>query len=148
MAKKKDVKNVNEKKKFTHDTFDRICNRIANSSDGLVKICKEHNVSTVAFYSWLQQDAELLNKYTRAREDQADFLADEILEIAGKELKTEIEFIGDQGSSTTTQDNVQRSRLMIETRKWLAMKLKPKKYGDKLDIEMQNKIITVEIKDE
>jgi len=147
-SKKRETKTTPEKNKFTQKLFESICNEIATSSKGLSSICLKHNISTISFYEWLKNSDELANIYARAREDQADFLADEMLEIAGNELKTEIEFIGDQGSSTTIQDNVQRSRLMIESRKWLAMKLKPKKYGDKLDIEMQNKIITVEIKDE
>jgi len=31
-------------------------------------------------------------------------------------------------------ENIQRSRVRIDTRKWLASKLKPKKYGDKVDL--------------
>jgi hypothetical protein len=33
------------------------------------------------------------------------------------------------------KEHIQRSRLRIETRKWLASKLKPKKYGDKITTE-------------
>ena len=36
-------------------------------------------------------------------------------------------------------DHVQRSRLRIEARKWLMGKLKPKKYGEKLDVDLTDR---------
>lgn len=132
--------------KYTNELADKICDAIASSNRGLSHICEEDGMpgrSTI--HRWLTENESFRDKYTRAREDQADFLADELLKIADEELKTTTEYSGGEGSGVTTQDNVQRSRLMIETRKWMAMKLKPKKYGDKLDVEVQNRIITVEV---
>jgi hypothetical protein len=66
----------------------------------------------------------------------------------------EIEQIADDGSRDTYEDaegNVKvdhdviaRSRLRVDTRKWLMSKLQPKKYGDKLDVDA-NVAMTVEI---
>ncbi len=74
--------------------------------------------------------ADFSEQYARARDLQADMLFDEALEIADETL----------GDWITTEDekkvldheHVQRSRLRVDTRKWAAGKLAPKRYGDKL----------------
>jgi predicted DNA-binding protein YlxM (UPF0122 family) len=120
------------KGKYSIELFDKICTDIATSSKGLKEICQAHNVSTVAFYDWIQGDSELLNKYTRAREAQADLLADEIIKLADdKTGDTQAGEFGDVGNAA----NIARSRLQVEARKWIAAKLKPKKYGDKVEVE-------------
>lgn len=66
--------------------------------------------------------------YVRAREDQADTLADQIVAIADEQA----EVIKEDGSAF--DPDVQRDRLRVEARKWVAAKLKPKKYGEKLEL--------------
>ena len=61
---------------------------------------------------------------TRARERQADFMASQTVDIADDTTK-------DSGFAGSVA--VARSRLRIDARKWLASKLAPKKYGDKID---------------
>ncbi len=67
-------------------------------------------------YEWLHDDAAFSDNYTRAREAQADYFADEISHIAD------------------TESDPNKARVRIDARKWAAGKLKPKVYGDKLDI--------------
>ncbi len=69
------------------------------------------------FYNWLLADAEFFDNYTRAREAQAYCFADEITEIAD------------------TETDPQKARNRIDARKWAAGKLKPKLYGDRLQID-------------
>lgn len=72
--------------------------------------------------------------YARAREDQADTLADQIIQIAdtpmlGVKTKTD-----DEGNVETTEgDMIEHRRLQVDARKWIAAKLKPKKYADRVD---------------
>jgi len=73
--------------------------------------------STSTVFRWLEQYAGFSELYARAREIQADMLADEILEIADSEIDTN------------------RARVMIDARKWLAGKLRPKKYGDRVELD-------------
>jgi hypothetical protein len=61
---------------------------------------------------WLSENADFQAQYARAREEQADFYADEIIQIA----------------DTCTDTN--KARLQIDARKWKASKLAPKKYGN------------------
>lgn len=105
----------------------------------LVSICQLDSMpSTVTVYSWLQKHEEFLNIYTRAREDQADTLADQIIDIAD-DGKGDVK-LDKEGNEKTDAENVQRSRLRVEARKWVAAKLKPKKYGDKVQTEISGEL--------
>lgn len=78
---------------------------------------------------------------TRARELQAEYMAEDILSIADEEctmVKADKHGSQDddgQGNTEVVFDStaVQRNRLRVDARKWLLSKLAPKKYGDKLD---------------
>jgi transposase-like protein len=113
--------------KFSIELFDAICNQIATSSKSLRSICKEHGAAPSTFFKWVQDDKILLDKYTRAREQQADYLADEIIEISDHSEEDHTAFTG--------ANVVNRDRLRVEARKWVASKLKPKKYGDKVEVD-------------
>jgi len=121
---------------YTKELADDICELIATTDRGLHSICKEFNISVVSVFNWLKDSRYeyFLNNYTRAKEAQAELMAGEIVKIADQPLIGEIIKVGKDGVSTETGDNVQRSRLMVESRKWVASKLLPKKYGDKLDV--------------
>lgn len=91
-------------------------------------------ISTV--YLWMAAHPEFSEQYARARADQADTLADEIQAIAdepmlGKKVTTKAN--GDV--ETVEGDMIEHRRLRVDARKWIAAKLKPKKYGDKIDHE-------------
>lgn len=79
-------------------------------------------------------------QYARAKEEQADFMIEEMIEIADdgtNDLMT-IEK-GDISYEVENKEVTNRSKLRVETRKWIASKLKPKKYGDKIDMELTGK---------
>ena len=75
-------------------------------------------------------------QYARARESQADAIFDEILAIADTPMVGEKRKVKEDGSvEIQTGDMIEHRRLQVDARKWMAGKLRPKKYGDKLDIE-------------
>lgn len=71
----------------------------------------------------------------RAREEQADGFADEIIDIAD--------------SVAPETGEVAKAKLQIDARKWKAAKLAPKKYGEKLelDADMRVKVETRSLED-
>ncbi len=73
---------------------------------------------------------EFWQQYVHAREAQAEVRADEIIEIAddGSSDFTK----DDDGKPIINHEHISRSRLRIDTRKWIAAKLLPKRYGEKL----------------
>jgi len=117
---------------FTQEIADTICEQLATSSKSLKKICKELDLNAGTVLAWLSSNKEFQDQYARAKEEQADLLADEILEISDD--GTNDTYMDDEGNMRTDNDVIQRSKLRVDARKWLASKLKPKKYGDKTDI--------------
>jgi len=111
-----------------------ICIRIAEG-ESLREIVKTAGMpDRSAVYDWLLRHPDFADQYTRAREEQADTLADEIIAIADESPET-VEVRDKEGNVLDIKIdsgyvNYQRQR--IDARKWTAMKLKPKKYGDKL----------------
>ncbi len=126
--------------KYTEELANLICERISNSSVGLHKICKEDGFpaySTV--FKWLSEadKTSFIDKYARAREAQAELLADEIISIADDD-ENDVTITEEGVSPKINYDNIQRARLRVDARKWKASKLYPKKYGDKIEVDQTN----------
>jgi hypothetical protein len=120
--------------KYTQDIADTICEKLA-SGQSLNKMCKAEDMPGMAtVFRWLTQFPEFREKYTLAREAQADALFEEVLDIADEK-----EYVDDVNPETgevmqVKFDSVavQRNRLRVDVRKWMAGKLRPKKYGDRM----------------
>ena len=82
--------------------------------------------------NWLRDDEEFRAAYAKAKQFQAEMIADEILDIADDGRNDWMERRRDDGTTQIVFDHehVQRSKVRIEARKWLAAKLAPKRYGD------------------
>lgn len=115
-----------------------ICIRIAEG-ESLREIVKDAGMpdrSTV--YDWLLRHPSFADHYARAREEQADTLADEIIAIADEQ--PEIIAVTDKKTGALIEHKLDGAFLQwqknrIDARKWTAMKLKPKKYGDRMAVE-------------
>ncbi len=116
--------------KYTDELALKILEEISTTHHGLKKVCKNNGLAVSTLLIWLRDNKEFSTLYARAKESQADLLADEILAIADKERELIEEVTTGEGSYQTKKDNIARSRLQVDARKWLAAKLKPKKYGD------------------
>ena len=120
-------------KKEKDEIFDDIFTRISNG-EALRTILQASNMpSTQTFYRWLEDDEIKSKQYARATEERADAIFDEILEIAD-ENEADV-YINDLGETKIDGNNIQRSRLRVDARKWVVSKLNPKKYGNKEFIE-------------
>jgi hypothetical protein len=64
---------------------------------------------------------------------QADFMVDELLQIADDGLNDTYE--DEDGNEKTRVDVIQRSKLRVDTRKWIACKVLPKVYGDRTQVD-------------
>ena len=87
----------------------------------LRSVCDEVGIPPSTFCDWKDADGRLAEHYARARELQAEHYADEIIRIAD------------------TSEDPQKARLQVDARKWIASKLLPKKYGDKVDLTTNGK---------
>lgn len=111
--------------------FNSVIKNIEKGS-ALRSILKKDNMpSSQTFYKWLEEDKKKSKRYAHACEMRADNIFEDILSIADNNTK---DIITDQdGNNRVDKDVVQRSRVMIDARKWYLSKLNPKKYGDKVD---------------
>lgn len=132
----KDDSTLGRPTKFRQDLADKICERVASSSDSLRLICSENKIDYSTVKRWLISNEDFCAQYARAKEQQADHMAEEMLDIADDNTQ-DIKKIMKGGEVIEIEDTevTNRSKLRVETRKWLAGKLKPKKYGDKLQTE-------------
>jgi len=127
---------------FTQAKADAICARLADG-ESLRSICRDESMpGTTAVCTWLAKYPEFAAQYARARELQADALFDEILDVADDGRNDWMERLGDDGEAAGWQANgdaIQRSKLRVDARKWMAARLAPKKYGDKQALEVSGK---------
>lgn len=109
---------------YTKDMADKICEKIANGRS-LRSICAEDGVPPMkTIYRWLEANEEFRHQYARAREKQADYFVEEIIEIAD--------------SAVAESAAVSKAKLQIDARKWAASKIAPKKYGDKTELDVKS----------
>ena len=118
---------------YTPELGEKVCEAISKSNRGLVSICAQEGMpGRATVHEWVLKYKDFADKYARAREDQAEFLAEEILSIADDGTNDTTQ--NERGSDIENKEWTNRSKLRVEARKWIASKLKPKKYGDKLDL--------------
>lgn len=104
---------------YTKEKGDQICELITEGKS-LRTVCKEEGMPSIAtIFKWQRDNPEFLNQYTRAKEEQADTNAEELQDISQKVLQG----VYDPAAA----------RVAADILKWSSSKLKPKKYGDKID---------------
>lgn len=120
---------------YTKKIAEEICHRIA-SGETLKQICRdEHMPDARTVRGWVLDDRDGFSpRYARAREMQFEAWADEINEISDDGSNDWMERENKDGSSVTVLngEHVQRSKLRVDSRKWLLSKLKPERYGDSM----------------
>jgi hypothetical protein len=117
------MSNVGRPSLYSDELVDRICEWISEGKS-LRSFCRiEGNPGFQTVLDWLNDDDKLYfrSKYARAREIQAEVMADELLEIADDTKPDQLKLAHD--------------KMKIETRQWIAAKLLPKKYGNIQQIE-------------
>ena len=118
--------------KFSQRLAEKICIRLS-LGESLVKICADTgmvDISTV--FRWLDKHDAFRDMYAHAKECQAEFYAQQIIDIADESPITEQP--DSDGGATHRIDaaGVQRNKLRVDARKWVAAKLLPRKYGESL----------------
>lgn len=122
--------------KYSPEMAEKICRAVATTTDGLKTMCNKRpdlpNADTVREWRYLYP--EFSGKYAQAKMIQADLLAEDCIDIAD-DSSNDIK-INDEGYETFNGEFAARSRIRIDTRKWMASKLLPKQYGG--DKELQD----------
>lgn len=118
---------------YSGDLADLICERIA-AGESLRGICKDDDMPAAStVFRWLAENKAFQEQYAHAREEQAETLVDEIVAIAD-ESAVIVKHEGEDVQLGLDPTAIARNRLRVDARKWVASKLKPKKYGEKVAI--------------
>lgn len=131
---------------YTQELADNICELLATGMS-LRSVCREEGMPHIAtVFRWIRSNKTFCEQYTRAKEESADAMVEDILDIAddGTNDWMTVKY-GKNEVEVPNNEVLQRSRLRVDTRKWIAGKMKPKKYGDKIDLSGEVKIIPAPI---
>lgn len=105
-----------------------------SSGESLCSVCDADDMpSRKSFFQWVKDNPEIQAQYEFAIQMRADKFAEDIIQISDD--GTRDTYTDENGNERTNQEVIARSRLRVDARKWLAGKMAPKKYGDKLDVE-------------
>ena len=127
---------------YTKDIAAEICAQIAEGSH-LAKVCKADGMPHLrTVYRWLQDREEFSAAYDRARQVRAETWEGEIAEIADDTSQDFIDKTKPDGETYRAFDaeHVQRSKLRIDSRKWLMAKAAPKRFGEHLNIDQTSEV--------
>lgn len=125
---------------YTQELADAICDLLASGMSMRSVAKKEGMPSCQTMFKWIREKPEFAEQYARAKQECADALVEEMQDIADDASNDWMEREDPKNPGYDFNgEHVQRSRLRIDTRKWIASKLKPKKYGEKLDLTTNGK---------
>lgn len=126
---------------YTLELSDLICSRLSDG-ESMRSVCLDEDMpAKTTLFRWLREKPEFRNQYDIAKEESAESLADEMVFIADHEVSQPVMdeglpvMVDGKPLMKVDQIAVAHAKLRIDTRKWAASKLKPKKYGDKITQE-------------
>lgn len=124
--------------KYTQELADEICEGIT-LGNSIRTVCKpEHMPAISTFYKWIRTNEQFAKQYARATEERTEAMAEDLLDIADNGANDYMDT--EDGKTQYNGDAIQRAKLRVDTRKWLMAKMKPKKYGDKLEVDSTSEI--------
>lgn len=124
--------------KYSQELANLICENLAIGQSLRTVCLKEDMPSIATVFNWFKVYPDFLVQYARATEERSEAMAEDILDIADDGTNDWMEI---NGRDVPDQEAIQRSKLRVEARKWLMSKMKPKKYGDKVDLTSDGKAI-------
>lgn len=127
--------------KYSEELASAICHRMAEG-ESLREICRSDDMpDRTTVMRWAVERPEFHDQYARAIDLRADHWADEILEISDDGSNDYQQRQNADGTTyeTINHEHVQRSKLRVDSRKWLMSKLASKRYGDRVTQEITGK---------
>jgi len=118
-------------KRYTDEERKRIqgeiCSRLTRG-ESLTSICESDGIPHLqTVYDWIDEDNDFGRDYDLARIRSADTFIDKILDLPKKH-----------------NGNAGMLRAELESLKWVASKLNPRKYGERLEISNANQFVPLD----
>jgi hypothetical protein len=121
------------KSDYSIETAQAICTEIAGGRS-VREICRDPKMPCLrSVFAWLARYQEFREMYRAAREAQADYIFEEVLEIADDGRNDWMERQQEDGGTVMVlhKEHINRSRLRIDARKWVLARMNAKKYGER-----------------
>jgi hypothetical protein len=121
---------------FTKEMADKICSLLSEGKS-LRTVCladEMPDASTV--FRWLREREDFRKQYASAKEESADAQNEMLLDLGDEAIEL-AQGVDPKASGAV----VQAVKLKADNLKWHMSKMKPKKYGDKIDVTSDNKPI-------
>jgi hypothetical protein len=143
----KEIAKTGRPSSYTEQMANLICIRLAEG-ESLNKICKDEGMPDKAtVFRWLASDASFCDKYARARELQAETQFDELIDIVDQ--PPELSYVTDKNGELVEvkfdSSYVQWMKLRVDTRKWTAARMAPKKYGEQKQAEQTQDLTVIDV---
>jgi hypothetical protein len=118
-----------------------ICDRLIEG-ESLSSICRDEAMpAKSAVFRWIATDPSFKDRYTRAKIEGCTAMAEDAISIADDARNDWMSSNDPQNPGWRANgENVQRSRLRVETRKWMLSRLLPHLYGDKSQVELSGQL--------
>ncbi len=125
---------------YSQELAEEICDKLSIENKSLTKLQKEnpHWPDVRTIHNWRVRNKEFAEMFTRARCNQVEVMIDEIKDDLQDNSKDY--YIDESGRLKVDHENVHRARLRIDTAKWLAGKLLPRMYGEKISNQVEIKM--------
>lgn len=107
------------------------------SGKSLRKAAEAAGCGAATVLDWVDADKAFAEQYAQARARGYQLLADEIIEISDDASR---DYIETEHGPKLDAEAVARSRLRVDSRKWMLAKMLPKVYGDKVEHEVKGGI--------
>lgn len=123
---------------YTESLATLICTRLAQG-ESMRKVSRDPTMPSMnTLFRWLVKYENFSQQYAQAKQESADAMYEELLDITDDGRNDYMEALGKDGVPVGYKlngEHIQRSKLRVDTRKWMMSKMKPKKYGDKQIVE-------------
>lgn len=125
--------------KYSDALADEIIDTVRTTTKGIRVLCAEnpHWPEMQSIYRWMDKHKEFGERYALAKARQVELLAEEALDVAYNGSGDT--YTDSHGNVRCDNEWVQRSRLKVDTIKWIASKLAPKIYGERVHKEIEAK---------
>ena len=111
-----------------------ICERIATTPQSMLQICEAPDMPGIAtFFRWLRDHPDFREMYVIAKQEQVEILIEECFDIIDDSSHDTI--VTKDGRTILNPVAVQRAKLQVNFRKWIASKLLPRKYGNQAQLD-------------
>jgi hypothetical protein len=128
-------KGLNNPKYTEREVWPIILERISGGQS-LMGAVKAMGIPYATVKHQLRHSEALKKEYYSAIEERGDYLADELVDLSDEMPPADLD-------PQLINAWVNRQRLRIDARKWTASKLRPKQWGDKVDVTVTHTQISI-----